>query len=172
MGRRIVFGIWFASLAVVVVQAAAAYPEMPDRVATHFDVGGRPNGWSSKPALYVGWAAHVSAANAIAVAVALLMPVMLSKTPRLVNLPRKRYWLATPERRARASRVMQCGTMAVAAAINVLFGQIFARMRDYAVNGTADLDAATLLVPFAVVLVGALAYMFATLLRAPGEGTE
>jgi hypothetical protein len=67
---------------------------------------------------------------------------------------------------------MQYGTMAVAAAINVLFAQIFARIRDYAVNGTADLDAATLLVPFAVVLVGALAYMFATLLRAPGEGTE
>jgi len=167
--RRVVFAIWLASLLFLVVQAAVAYPDLPERVATHFDARGEPNGWMGRSGFYLLWAVTVVVSNAVPVTVALLMRTMMEKTPYLVNVPRKRYWLATPERRAHAAVVMQRGTMAVAVACNVLFAQVFDLIWKYAVDGTATISVDGLLTPFGVILVGALVYIFYTFLRTPDE---
>lgn len=38
-----------AAIAGAAVVSAAVYPELPERVATHFDLHGRPNGWMPRP---------------------------------------------------------------------------------------------------------------------------
>lgn len=45
-------GLALASLGGAAVASAALYSQLPERVATHFDLHGNPNGWMSRP-----WAA-------------------------------------------------------------------------------------------------------------------
>ena len=74
---------------------ALAWPMLPQRIATHFNAVGYPNGWSSPGALL----------SQLGVQLGLMTVLMLAagwvdRLPdQLVNLPNKDYWLA-PERRA------------------------------------------------------------------------
>lgn len=82
-------------LGLVVLQALVYYPQLPARLASHFDAAGRPNGWSSKPA-YFALQAFIVVVLTLCFAA---LPGWLERAPaRLVNLPNKDYWLA-PERR-------------------------------------------------------------------------
>jgi uncharacterized membrane protein len=72
------------------------YPLLPDRVASHFDAYGRPNGWSGKTTFFSIYAGVVILMAIIQITTRLSfarMPVSL------INLPNKDYWLS-PERRA------------------------------------------------------------------------
>lgn len=82
--------------AVSAARLLALRAELPDRVATHFDGAGRPNGWMTAQ----GFVLFQLGLLALLVAVFAGMPVLLRRLPaRLVNLPNRDYWLA-PERRA------------------------------------------------------------------------
>ena len=75
---------------------AIYYPALPDRVASHFDAGGHPNGWMSRDAF--AWT--ISLTYAFLGGGLLLLAQVLPRFPNsLINLPNKDYWLA-PERRA------------------------------------------------------------------------
>lgn len=83
-------------LLLVVLQAGAYYPRLPETVASHFDISGEPNGWSSKGA-FLGLSLGIAALLAATFA---LLPLVLRKLPaELINVPNRSYWLA-PERRA------------------------------------------------------------------------
>lgn len=73
---------------------------LPERVASHFDADGRPNGWM-----------HRSVHLILMAAFGFVLPLLLSGVFRivrhvpvsLVNIPNRDYWL-TPERREEAFR--------------------------------------------------------------------
>jgi len=73
--------------------------ELPDRVATHFDFRGNPDGWMSKQA-------DLLLMGVLGVGLPLFMMGMCYATrflpARLVNIPNREYWLA-PERRRQTS---------------------------------------------------------------------
>lgn len=82
-------------LAVAVLQAGYYYPRLPDRIASHFDVAGRPNAASSK---WEFLGVHVLMVGLLC-AIFIALPAFIHRLPTaLINLPRKDYWLA-PERR-------------------------------------------------------------------------
>lgn len=86
------------SYAILFGYIAASYGEMPDKVASHFDLNGQPNGWMSREtcvAFTVAMGLIVPAAIIGAMAFAGKIPVSF------INLPHKEYWL-TPERRQEA----------------------------------------------------------------------
>jgi uncharacterized membrane protein len=82
-------------LVAALIQLVAFLPLLPERLASHFDGSGRANGWSSRTAFF-----------AIELVVLLMivlffvaLPASFRRLPdSMINLPRKRYWLA-PERR-------------------------------------------------------------------------
>jgi hypothetical protein len=71
------------------------YGRLPERVATHFDVSGEPNGWASRQAyaalilIGAGFTALVTAGG---FAVARVLP------DSMINLPNKDYWLGEGRR--------------------------------------------------------------------------
>jgi uncharacterized membrane protein len=69
-------------------------PMLPDRLATHFDAGGRANGWSNQ----AGFIRTVVILIAIATAIFLASGPLGHVPEWLINLPNKSYWLA-PARR-------------------------------------------------------------------------
>jgi serine/threonine-protein kinase len=67
---------------------------LPPRVATHFAVGGAPNGWMTRDGYLVFMLAFALAVPWFVFAMTVLLP---SRFPRMSNLPNRDYWLA-PER--------------------------------------------------------------------------
>ena len=78
-----------------VAQASSTYSRLLDPVASHFDLNGQPNGWSSRAAFFGTYLGSL----VIVAALFWSVPILLQRSPdRRINLPRKDYWLA-PERR-------------------------------------------------------------------------
>jgi ABC-type Fe3+ transport system permease subunit len=75
---------------------ASTSPQLPERVATHFDGSGRPNGYMSRTA-------HLRFMVVFGLAFPLFVPALVFATrflpDRCYNLPHRDYWLA-PTRRA------------------------------------------------------------------------
>jgi hypothetical protein len=94
----------------------ASFDDLPAKVASHFDIQGRPNGWMSRETC-VGFTLGLG----------LLMPAlivgMMSGAGRIpvsfINLPHRDYWLA-PERRQPALAVLLHYSLWFAC-MNVLF---------------------------------------------------
>jgi len=77
-------------------QAAIHYRDVPDTNPSHFNAQGMPDGHMSRPAFF---GLHLGIVGLLAL-VFLGVPAVLPRLPdRLINVPRKDYWLA-PERRA------------------------------------------------------------------------
>jgi uncharacterized membrane protein len=90
---RMIFG---AIALCAAVQAALAFPQLPERMASHFGPSGTPNGWMPKQSFFVVYAAVIG----VAALVGYLVPRSIAKRPLdRINLPNKEHWLA-PERRA------------------------------------------------------------------------
>jgi uncharacterized membrane protein len=83
------------------------FPQMPQRMASHFAADGHVNGWQSREAFFVLMIV-VSSASAV---VCFLAPRQIAaKANARINLPNREYWLA-PERREATMRYISA-TMA------------------------------------------------------------
>lgn len=89
-------------LAIALVQALVYYPQLPDRLASHFDAAGHANGWSSKGAYFALQAFILLVMTGCFGA----LPAWLERAPTtLLNLRHKDYWLAPERRVATLARV-------------------------------------------------------------------
>lgn len=98
-GKRILV----ATLAILFLAHLAYYhSSLPERVASHFNAAGEPNGWMSKNAFF----AFEIVLYGLVVGLILLVPLGLRRLPvRFINLPNRDYWLA-PERRAQTVQTL------------------------------------------------------------------
>jgi uncharacterized membrane protein len=97
MSRRLLpLGIALALVAQLVLRLICSFAALPPRMATHFDLAGKPNGFQTRIAF-----AYSSVLVCLFIfALFTALPYLLTRAPdRLINLPNKDYWLA-PERRA------------------------------------------------------------------------
>jgi len=86
-----------------VSQIVYYYPNLPEIVATHFNISGEPDGWMSKQSFLIGQALLL----VVIVFEFTLLPFLISKMPdSLINLPNKEYWLAD-ERRVETFRTIR-----------------------------------------------------------------
>jgi uncharacterized membrane protein len=83
------------------------YPQMPERMASHFAGDGRANGWQSREGFFL-LMLFVSCTSALVGFVA--PPQIAARANDRINLPHRNYWLA-PERRRETMRFISA-TMA------------------------------------------------------------
>lgn len=81
---------------------ASSSAELPDRVATHFGLGGEPNGWMSRQATVTFMRVMGIGLPLLLVGVASLVRIL---PPSMINIPRRDYWLA-PERRSQTAMLL------------------------------------------------------------------
>jgi len=95
--------VYALTLAVAAFQMHHYAPLLPDKLATHFDFSGHPNGWMSQDGFFCFYAALLFTI----IGIFTIMGLVMHKLPdRLINLPHKKYWLA-PERRVNSIRSLQ-----------------------------------------------------------------
>ncbi len=95
--------IVFVLIAVVIGEVYYYYPLLPQKMATHFDASGKPNGLSDKSTFFLLWV------GVLVVVMGILggITVWLDKMPvALFNLPNKDYWFAK-ERRDHTFRLIR-----------------------------------------------------------------
>ena len=95
-GRRIPNVLFFTIVALAIAQCIHDFPLLPNRLASHFNASGMPNGWMTKTQFMWVYALVLLAALAIE----FWAPHQIANRPdSRLRLPNKEYWLA-PERRA------------------------------------------------------------------------
>jgi uncharacterized membrane protein len=99
----------------------SSYEGLPARVATHFDIMGRPNGWMSRDGLIefmLGFGILTPAFVVGSMAGVGYIPVSF------VNLPNRDYWLA-PERRRATSAILLRFALWLACILVLLFTGLY-----------------------------------------------
>jgi serine/threonine-protein kinase len=74
---------------------AWSIPQLPEKVASHFDAAGQPNGWMTR-SFYVIFIASISTVVPC-LTIAIFSIMRLFRNP-MINIPHREFWLA-PERR-------------------------------------------------------------------------
>lgn len=98
-------GTWFllATGALHAVVLAAIAPGLPERVPTHFGIGGGADAWGSRSEVL--WMFGLVSAGILVLF--LLITLAMGKIPvSLINAPNKDWWIATPERETLMRRRM------------------------------------------------------------------
>jgi uncharacterized membrane protein len=95
-GTRLPRSLFFAMICVAIAQCIRDFPLLPDRIASHFNAAGMPNGWMTKTQFLWTYALVMLPALAVEFWVS---HRIATKPDAKLNLPNKEYWLA-PERRA------------------------------------------------------------------------
>jgi uncharacterized membrane protein len=132
MGRSVALKILALLFVVAVAQAAFYVGKLPDRVATHFDVKGNPDGWSGKRAAVLMMFGFQCGMPLFMLA----MGHLASRMPEsMLNIPDKEYWMH-PDRKPYALQVsadyLAWIAVLVAAFIAVLNHLTFLANRDAA----------------------------------------
>jgi uncharacterized membrane protein len=96
------------------------YPNLPDRMASHFNGAGEPDGWMSKQNFLIFEAVILL----FIIAEFSLLPLLIEKMPNsLINLPNKDHWLSEENRTATFAVIRQyfewCSAMLLALFIAV-----------------------------------------------------
>ncbi len=118
---------WLFSLAVLLLQAALAFPDLPDQMVTHMDLNGTPDGYGSRNEFFFAFGLAVLVINIMPPLVQLLMRRLPES---LVNLPYKEYWFADAARKAKAINHVY-GMMALTMGlVNVMFILILQQVTD------------------------------------------
>jgi uncharacterized membrane protein len=79
-------------------------PQLPDRVASHINASGKADQWTDKATFLRGAELFFTISPMAILAIAGLSCLAINTLPAsLVNVPRKDYWLSTPERRGEAA---------------------------------------------------------------------
>ena len=92
--RRLSLAVFLVLCAMCVVGAIWYYPQLPERVASHFGPSGQPDAWSTKRSFVTFYLMTTGFCALVFFGISL----GIYKIPQnLINLPNKDYWLS-PER--------------------------------------------------------------------------
>jgi uncharacterized membrane protein len=92
---RALVGVLFG---ITALHVATVWGELPELVASHFDAGGRPNGFMPRGGFFV----TIALVGGGTILTTLFTPALLRYVPtQLINVPNRDYWFA-PERRESA----------------------------------------------------------------------
>jgi len=164
MNRNVAL-IWIFTLIVLVLQAALAYHDLPDRIASSFDLNGNPREAGAKESFYLSWLVTIFVLNAF---VLILKPIFRWAPVSMINVPNREYWLATPERRTQTCAKLTNMMAAVFAGVNVMLILVFQYIVSVNLYGKSSFP---IWIPFLVVpglLVFPLVWIF-TAFRVPSE---
>lgn len=134
--RRIFQVVFFALLAAAFAQTIWHGAHLPERVATHFDLSGKPDGWTSRNI-------HLATQCGLMLFIGLVISLLASHLHRLpdrfVNLPHKEHWLSAT-RRAETFSWLAGMIHAVGAAAVIFFLFFFQRVYEANLTGSGRLS--------------------------------
>ncbi len=93
--RRLSLGVFLALSTFCLLQGMYYFPQLPERVAVHFNTAGRPDAWSAKTAFLAFY--YIVTGTSVVLFLGLSY-IMVLIPVKLINLPNKDYWLSDERR--------------------------------------------------------------------------
>jgi len=114
--------LWVFSILFLIYQGYSSYSYLPERMATHFDMSGTPNGWSSKYSFFVTWYITIFFMNGMFYAISKL----IHRIPEsMINIPNKKYWFETEERKKKSIKKVVAMLPGMSFLLNIYFSFIY-----------------------------------------------
>lgn len=151
--------------AALVAGAFAVHPHLPERVASHFDGAGRPDGWSTRGSLYATSGIVLAGILFLAMGIPALVRLMPAS---LINVPNREYWLA-PERREETHLRLDAFMAAFGCGTLVFFALVMGLVVRANISGGGRMSALAMWALFAAyfVFIGAWMWRLYAAFRAP-----
>ncbi len=149
--QKWLYRIWIVSLVGFIGQMAFYYNDLPDKMATHFDINGTPDGWSDKGDFVILMLALIVMLN--------IMPIvtrtLFNKLPKaFFNIPNKEYWFATEERNKYIHSILCAMMDGIFAGTNLLFIILMKYTYDVNIYGASSMNmwlGITIMLPFVLI---------------------
>jgi len=155
---------WFGLMGLMTVQILFHYPELPQRMASHFDFSGEPDDWMDKTTFFVVWIAMLAFMN-------LMVPLvnwLMKKAPRsLINVPNKEIWMGTESNLKKLSKILENTMLVMTLGVDLIFLYALQHTYEYNTTGQAELMTGFLIVMIVVVMIVPLVYLFRALRITP-----
>lgn len=149
--NRLMKILWPLSIAALVIQAVYYHPLLSERIASHFDIAGHPDDWSSKESFFLFWGFTILFLNVWVPLVGLLIRKL---PPSMINVPHREYWLATPERKAYVLDMAFALMAGIFTGVNLLLGMVFRQLARFNLGQSSELEIGF----FWVILAAIIAY--------------
>ena len=151
--QKWLYRIWIVSLATFIVQVAFYYNDLPDKMATHFDALGNPDGWSDKSEFITLMLVIILMLNVWPI----ITRKLFNKIPKaLFNIPNREYWFTT-EKRNKYMHSIVCAMMdGIFGGTNLLFIILMRYTYDVNVTGTSGMNmwlGVTVMLPLVLISV-------------------
>ena len=160
--------LWIFSIFLLIWQGYSSYSKLPDQLATHFDMSGKPDGWSSKGNFFVTWYAVILGINALTI----FMTLMITKgkfPASILNVPNKDYWLATEERKEECIKRIEPVIFATFSLTNITFSIVYQAIIQSNIETIFRFPVWSIFVPLVIMFIYVFAYL-ATAFKKP-EGS-
>ena len=86
---RLPLYVWLFTVALCVFSVATSFPSLPERLATHFDAAGHPNGWSSRTAYVAFFPSFTLGVSGFVLGLTYAIRFFPAST---LNVPHSDYW--------------------------------------------------------------------------------
>jgi uncharacterized membrane protein len=120
---------WIFTLIVLAMQLGFYYPDLPDKMAVHFDSSGKPDNWSGKGTFLILMALAIIICN---IWVPMTGWLMRKMPDNLISIPNKHYWLANEKSKERLISITRDMMAMVMGGVNLIF--IYAMKYTYDIN--------------------------------------
>jgi uncharacterized membrane protein len=148
--------LWITSVVAMIAQVLIFGPDLPDRMASHFDLNGNPDGWSSKSTFLILWIFLIIIIN-------IWMPltgIIIKKGPRwMISIPNKDYWFKSEQNIARLREIMDTVMGMIFFSVNLIFIYAFHYTYEINMNKTTSLEFWPIFIPIVFVTIFPLIYL-------------
>ena len=144
-----------------IVLTAIYWPQLPEKMASHFNAGGQPDGWMNKGS-FVGLMVLIQfGLAAMMFGIGRLTRVL---PPSMINVPNREYWLAD-ERREQTLQDSESMLAWIAAGTSVFLMVIFWLTFDANIGEDQQLNSTISWIALAVYLLGLFGFCFVKLAK-------
>ena len=96
--RHWLYRFWLVTLGALLLQTIYYWMRLPAEIASHFDLHGNPDSWSSTTSFIILWLFAIAVINVWPIIVG---PLLRKLPPSMINTPNKDFWLSNDRRRDR-----------------------------------------------------------------------
>jgi uncharacterized membrane protein len=162
--KKTILYIWLFTLICVLVQPTLVYNELPDQLATSFDLQNNPNGYGSKDQFLILWIALIVFINGVML---FITSFVWRVAPTKFNVPNRMYWLSTEANRSIVQEKVSTGMKMIATACNLLLMSVFYLIYIFNTQGRSPFDAMLVMAGFVVLMLAIVVYFLSSFRMPP-----
>ncbi len=120
--KRLLLAVWVVTIMLLIMQFFWYYPELPQRMASHFNFQGEPDDWMNKSSFAILWFLAVFVVN---ISVPITIFLVRKGKKNWINVPNHEFWFSSEKRRMKLEGIITGMMTSLMLTVNLLFIFLF-----------------------------------------------